>query len=332
MQDEDTNINSLLFMMASISPLVRESIERESYRDSALPDESTQIHILEDAFSNLIKDLETIGLSFDIEMSDYVDDSHKLSKFIELVKYILPGSFYDILKIDSQIRQLIENIVNGSIGSNNTFIQVYLIELAGLDGNIPIKPELIDFIDQIYPLTTQTEIFSDYLKNMIDLYNQERPTTTTDSERHIAYREIMKEKIGDFSYAVNKFEGYEYFSELLKIQNVFIRDLLAPDNFNEYSYLFLEDKHDLPQELQENYDRKWYHYHVSHRWSYPYFEIRNTTPSLAEQVAIACYNYMFNGMNRGAYDASMIKFRKDYPDQYKIDEKIFLDNQETQRV
>lgn len=331
MQDDETNVNSLLFMMATLSPQVRESLERESYRDSALPDESTESHILEDAFSNLMRDLNTLGLTFDIEPSDYTEDHRKLSMFIEVVKHLLPNTLYDIIKTDSRIRQLIENIVDGSIGEDNTFIQVYLIELAGLEGTLPIKEELVDFIDQLYPLVSQTEIFSQYFKNLVDLHYQERPSESTDHERHLAYREVVKNIVGDFSNTLNKFEEYEYFSTLLKIQKIFISDLLSPENFVEYSYIFLENESTLPVELTEGYFKKWEHYKVSHKWCYDYFKLRNLVPSLAEQVAIACFSYTLSIHTKSDYSSLMKEFRKEFPDNYKIDQKIFELIQENSR-
>lgn len=335
MQDlsqQNLTMNSLIFVMTNISPAVRESIETESYRLTAEPDGSTEDYVMEDCFKNLIRDLETIGLTFDIDMSDYVEDFSKLSMFLEVAQLLLPNSLYPIIKTDSKIRTLLENIANGSIGGYNTVVQTYLIELAGLEGSPALKPHLEDFIDQLYPLVTQTEVFSDYIKHMIELYQQERPSTINDSDRYIAYKDVLKNKIDLFATAVYAFEEYEYFSDLLKLQNMFIRDLLIPDNFIEYSYLFLETRDELPEELKQGYDRKWYHYMVSHRWCYDYFKIRNLEPSTSEKVAIACYCYMHSEGDYTKYESMMRDFRAAYPDGYRVDQKLFPSSKEESHV
>lgn len=322
LSDHPSMINSLIFVMATISNQARTSLETEEYRFTALPDEVTPQYVLEDAFKNMMVDLETIGLSFDIDMSDYVDDFYKLSKFLDFVSLLLPNTLYDFIKTDSKLRTVISNIVNGSLGDGGTFIQVYISELAGLDGSLALRPELTDFLDQLYLQVTQTEVFSDYLKNMIQLYNDQRPSDITDAERHIQYRDVLKEKLGMFFDASSLFEGYDYYEELYKIRQVFVKDLLSPDNFIEYSYLFLENPTTIPDDLIPGYHQKWYHYKVSHRWCYDYYTVRDIEPTLAEQIAIACFEYMMNSTDINAYKTNMSVFRRQYPDMYKIDEKI----------
>jgi hypothetical protein len=313
--DVSPDKNTLLFLMSNISPKVRDSLETENYRSTAEPDGATLEYILEVAFKNLIQDLETIGLSFDIDMSDYVDDSNKLSKFIQLVQLLLPNTLYDIIKTDTAVRDLLSQIVGGSLGHEGTTIQVYLSEIAGLDGGIPVRETLVDFIDQIYPLVSQTSVFSDYIKNLLDLHSDERPSVITDPERHLEYSEFLKNLVGDFGDALHLFEGHKGFDKVLTIQNFIIRDLISPHNFTDYAYMFLEYKINLPEELREGLDRKWYHYAVSHPWFYEYYTLRNILAEFSEeyQIAYVCFRYALSAGLRENFELSIEEAKSKIP-------------------
>lgn len=310
--------NSLLFIMASISPLVQESINLELYRSKADSDGSTEEYILEDSFTRLLQDLEIIGLTFNIDMSDYVDDMGKLSLFVQLAQLLLPNSLYDVIKTDTQIRSLIDHILKGSLGSENSVIQTYLSELGGLDGNLPIRPALADFIDQLYPLVTQTEVFSDYLTNLFNLHEDERPALIVDDERHAQYRAVLRDKIGLLSDAVNLFETWDGFPKLMSAMNFIIRDLIAPDNFTDYAYLLLENKDTLPEELHQGYLDKWRHYYVSHPWCFSYYKVRGEGEGILPipweyRTLIACFTYAMGATTKEAYKAGVADLRRYYP-------------------
>lgn len=314
--DHDTSTNALLFLMTNMSPAVRDAIETESYRNKADSDGATPEYILEDAFTHLLKDLETIGLTFAIDMSDYVEDYNKLSMFLELGQLLLPNTLYDILKKDHTVKTLVEHVLSGCLDNDTTTIQVYLSEIAGLDGGLPLKEHLVDFIDQLYPLVTQTEVFSDYLRNLLALNNEERPSPNTDPDRHIAYSEKLKAVIGDLADAVNLFSKESFYPELVSYQNLAIRDFLIPDHFTDYAYLLLEDKAQLPEELRELFDRKWYQYFASHPWNFEYYLVRNTHQAVSEvqQVIVICFAYAICNSNTQMFQTLLVDLQKYHPD------------------
>lgn len=292
----DKNQNSLLFLMASISPRVKEALETESYRAYTQGEEATAQFIIEDAVKNLAYDLKDIGLLLDFDLSEYSEDMGKLSKLIQLSELVLPSSLYALIRTDSAIRTLLEQILMGSLGGHTTIIETYLTEISGIDGTIPIREHLVDYLDEMIPSISQTEIFTDYLKNLLQLYTEERPTIIHDEERHTAYQQALRGFLGRLSDAVNLFETWDNFTQLESVLQFILHDLIAPHNFTEYAYLFLESKETLPDSLYEGYQKKWYHYTVSHPWCFEYHQLRSPKDSVQEipmkyRMMIVCMAY-----------------------------------------
>ena len=289
-------INEAIFIMASISPKVQSSLELESYRLLADSDESTEKFILEDTFSNFIKDLEEIGLKFKGDISIYTEEMESLSSFIRISTLLLPSSLYQILRNNQKIRDLVERIVKGDLGDNTTYIETYLSELGGLDGHTAIESDLTDFIDQMYPLISQTEVFSDYFKNMIKLINEEKLMNESDHDMHTQYTDKMKYLIGRLSDATNQFENDPRYNVIASLQKLVIREFLAPCNFHEYSYLFLNTEETLPKDLIPNFRRKWYHFYISGPWGIEYYHYRQIpiSPDSGVWPFLYCFLYAMN--------------------------------------
>lgn len=315
------NTNTHLFLMASLSPEVAKCLEQETYRFSADVDESTENHILEQCVYAMLKDVETIGVTLDIDPSDYIEDHNALSQLIQCVELILPNGLYPTLKRDECVRNLIRDILLGSIGDGSSVIHVYLSELAALDGGIPHRLHLVDAIDRLYTQISQTGVFTGYLKNMLDLLEQEKNAPESDPERHILYNRKVREIIGLLSDAVNLFDKDVDYTSLLKIQNIIIKDFLSPDNFIEYAYLLLESPDTLPPELESGYSNKWMHYNVSHKWRWFYYPTRKIkTIERPYQIINACFTYAISA-SKEQYQERMMPMRMMFPDDH-VDNQI----------
>lgn len=290
-QDSNQDINTALFLMASLSPKVKESIDLELYKQTADSDGSTDQYILDDAFLNFIRDIETIGLSLSFDYSDLTEDMSKLFKFLKFTSYLLPNSLYDILKTDIKIRECVDHILSGSLGEDNTLIQVYLSELGGLDGQDPLVPELTETLDEYYPIISQTEIFTDYIKTIHGLVLSERLIVESDHQTHEIFRNKARDLIGRFSDAVNVFSDQAIYDQLCTFQNWFIKDLTAPVNFIDYNYIFGVDKNTLPEDLVEGHTQKRYHYEVSHLWCMAYYQVRKLEVFEVHKTIMSCFFY-----------------------------------------
>ncbi len=273
--EDPKNTNAIMFAMATLSPKAADSLETENYRFTAENDLSTEQYILEDAFHSLIKDLDTIGVLLKFDYTNYVNDRETLCKFLKLCSYILPNILYPKIKTDSILRSIIERIASGDLGDGGTFLQVYLSELGGLDDDLPVLPDLTDYIDSIYQVVDQSDNFSDYMKNLIFLYESETLTINSDQETHTLY----KEKISDIFASLVDFQ--KIFAEdskyrfVLSMSDRIIQDFLSPVNFSEYSYLLLHNEETIPEDLIEGYKRKWQYYFMSHSWCYDYYNLRH---------------------------------------------------------
>jgi hypothetical protein len=277
--------------MASLSPKVKEAIELETYRTTADSDGATDQYILNNVFLLLIKELEEIGLEFTVDYSDYTDELDKLFQFLQFVSYLLPNSLYGILKSDITFRKCVERILGGSLGADETLIQTYLSELGGLDGHEALVPELADTVDVFYPTAIQTSVFTDYMHTIYELVDTERMAVESDHETHTTYIGSIRDLVGRLSDAVNLFESDPEYAELCRIQNFIIKDFTSPTNFIDYNYLLNVAPESLPDELVAGYDRKWYHYRVSHAWCMPYHQVRDLHPSDAHYVMFFAFLY-----------------------------------------
>lgn len=311
--DSQADKNTLLFLMASVSPLVADSLERESYRITCDTDEASIDHILGDAIRNLFKDVNSVGIILNVDPTDYIDDLPELRMLLELVQLLLPNTLYASLKTDTRLRTMVEHVVGGTLSDHETVIETYLSQLGGLDSTPALRPHLTDFIDGMYPLIKQTPLFSDYLKNIIDLLHQERPSVISDDERHSLYRDVLRKRIGLLSDAINSFDDYPEYQSLVTLQNFIIRDFIAPDNFINYAYLLLENESTLPPEIHDGYQTKWYHYRVSHPWCFDYHQVRKQSISRSHQIAILCFAFAMND-SVGGYSVWVNELLKKYPD------------------
>lgn len=287
----DAATNTALFLICSMSPTAKNGIELESYRQTADQDMADNEHILESAFINLTKDLQTLGLVLEVDYSSVFETKDSLFSFLTLVSYLLPNPLYAILKRETKIKECLEHILTGSLGDDETLIQTYLSELGGLDGQDPLVPELATTIDHVYSAIGQTDQFTDYIRNIIQLVQDERLVVEADDESHNAYRAKLRSLISRFARAVNAFEHHPDYEKLASIQNHLILNFVAPDNFIEYNYLFVIGRTNIPDDLVASFDKKWYHYAVSNVWCAPYHDVRKTIPTEAEKLAMYCFVY-----------------------------------------
>jgi hypothetical protein len=310
----DTNVsaNYALFLMASLSPKVKDMVDLELYRQTADSDASTEQYILDNGLAEFIKDIESIGITLEIDYGHMSEDLPKLFTFIHLASYLLPNSLYNLVKTDTHVQECLQHILSGSLGDNETLVQTYLSELGGLDGQLALVPDLTDILDQMYPAISQTEIFTDYIKNILDLITQEKMAVESDSESHKAYQDVIRNLVGRMSDAVNLFSRKALFAQMCQIQNIFIRDLTSPVNFIAYNYIMTNTVETLPEDLGEGYKRKWYHYHVSHPWCLEYYKLRNLVPTPAQILITYCFAYALNP-SRPLYEASVVELRQMYP-------------------
>jgi hypothetical protein len=310
--ESDQNINTALFLMASLSPKVREMIDLELYRQTADSDASTEQYILDSALGEFVKDIDSIGLALDIDYGHLSEDLPKLFQLIHLAGYLLPNGLYSVIKANGLVADCIRHVLDGSIGDNHTAIQTYLSELGGLDGQEALLPDLTDFIDEIYSSLSQTEVFTDYLRNLLDLVSQEKLVVESDSESHTAYRNHIKEIIARQSDAVNSFSQHPAYERLCRIQKCCINDLTAPSNFIAYNYIFTTPVETIPDDLLESYKRRWYQYYVSHSWGLDYFGIRKLTPTDTQIMMLYIFAYA-TCSTRSEYDSRAQALRHAYP-------------------
>lgn len=285
-------INSLILRMAELSPSVGEALDLESYREISLKDEVTPKSILSDLLGKFFEDIESVGVVIEFDEEDYATDYGLLANLISLGELLLPHGLYQLMKTNSKIRMVIQHVVDGSLNAHETAIETYLTQVAGSEGSPPILPEIAEYLDSVIPLLSQTDLFRDYLENMCDLLDTERPAVEADASRHRDYNQITKDMIVKLTRAMSQVHPGEMPPELLHVFKVIVHDLKASDNFIDYAYMMLEKPDTLPPELIPGWERMWFRYRVSHRWCYEYYPTRAMEPTGIFPDVILCAEYM----------------------------------------
>lgn len=286
--DNEHTVNQAVMLMATLSPRARDSVDLELYRESADSDGSTPQYILEYVFVEFTKDLEDLGLQFDIDYSEYCSNLGTLFSFLRLGTVLLPNNLYALVKSNMRLRDTINAILDGNMDPTESVIHNYLSAIAGLEINNPIFPELTEFVDSIYHSVSQTDKFTTYLENVRELSQDEMVMAPSSQEDHLSYSDKIKliltrlgQSISDYSETPDVYKTYRF------IQN----DLLAPANFHHYAYLFLQSKDSLPDDVGELFDRRWYEHYVSHRWFPEYHILRKTRPSQSDIICMLGMTY-----------------------------------------
>lgn len=318
--EDSKNTNAIMFAMATLSPKAAESLDTENYRFAAESDQSEEQYILEDAFQRLIKDIETLGIIFKFDYTDYTNDRKTLCQFLKLCQYILPNILYPKMKSNSILRSVIERIVSGDLGDNNTYLQTYLSEIGGLDNDLPIDPSLTDYADSIYSYLDQTENFSDYFKNLVELYNTEKLSIDSDPETHEAYKNKITDLFSDIIDLSNVFIDDPRYSNIQIICDKIFMDFSNPDNFTEYSYILLHDENTIPEDLIGRYNQKWQYYFMSHPWCYDFHALRHQDVDVNSPLWPVMLVFQM-ALKKSGYivDSSLTTVKSSYPNKSDLD-------------
>jgi hypothetical protein len=311
--------------MANMSPLVRDSLEKESYRLTADSDGATEDYILADSFKLFIQEMDSLGLSLSLDTTSVIDDRSQLFPFLHLASYLMPASLYHQLKTQQHLRQVLGDLLTGSLGdANASLIHNYLSELGGLDDQMALVPDLTDQADQLYLHITQSDVYTDYMTNLMVLVDEEKLALESDADSHAQYRDKLKVIIGRLTDAVNNFSRDPAFDELGQIQRFIIQDFINPSNFIAYNYLFTLSPDLLPDELIASWKQKQMGYQASHPWCSLYYTVRDLKPTSVQIIMLHCFLYALHG-DRADYATVASELGKTYPLSFDLTSSLFKD-------
>lgn len=306
--DQPTDINTALFLLTSLSPSAKISLGLELQRVSAI-NEADEDYALGDALLNTIKDLNELGIECHFDYGDLINNPEELFRFTHLLQYLMPTSLYHLLKSNDRLKKTLGDILNGSLSYDQSVLQTYLSELGGLDGQEALYPNLTDITDYYTTILSQTPVFTDYLKHLLVLLAEQSLTKESLSKDHEEYNLLLKKLIARFQFAVDHFSNTESTSSFLnKALTLFISDMIKADHFHDYHYLWATNRQDLPEDLVDLFDQKWYHYRVSHPWCYDYYAIRNIPISEKETLLICIFAFVLH-QTYEAFEDFVLKYQ-----------------------
>ncbi len=309
--DQPTDINTALFLLTSLSPSAKTSLGLDLQRFSVL-DDADEDYALGDALLNTIKDLNDLGIEVHFDYGDLLNNREELFKFIHLLHYLFPSSLYTLLRSQDHLKKTISDILSGSLSYDQSVLETYFSELGGLEGQEALVPELTETVDYYTTLLTQTPVFTDYLKQLLTLLADQSLTKESSSKDHDAYNLHLKKLITRFQFIVDQFNNQEKIHSFLnRYLSLFIGDMIKPDHFHTYHYLWLTQRDSLPEELIALFDQKWYHYRVSYPWCYDYYHLRNISINEEEAYLICGFAFVLHD-NYEAFEQFILKYQ--HPD------------------
>lgn len=273
----DRDVESIGFLLTTVSPSARKMIDMETWRTFVSSDEGDADHILPLLFQCLTTDLETIGITCAIDYDSISSDPTSFFAFLNLSRLFLPNTLYPMAQDRAVIRDALRSISDGSFSTGQTAITTWIDMIAGHEG----MPPLIDGFGPVAELVrssiTSDQRFMDYLLAMEANLQLSRLTPRIDPQETERYTEILKAGLWRQHAIQSKLTALlseeEFFAVSAKVKR-FTRDLLNPDDLVNNQYLFLNTAETLPQDLRFSYQQRWYHFRVSYPLYLDYYTAR----------------------------------------------------------
>ena len=271
------DVETIGFLLATLSPSAKKMLDGETWRTLVSSDEGDADHILPLLFQCLTTDMETIGITCDVDYNSLAIDPQMLFAFLNLCRLILPNTLYPAAMEMPDVRDALRTISDGSYSTGMTAITTWLDILAG-DGT---TPPLIDgfgpVVEQIRSSTTSDSRFIDYLLTLETNLELSRMTHRVDPQETERYITVIKDALWRQVEVVNRLGGIVPEDQQTALHGAikrFTRDVMAPDDLVANQYLFLNTPATLPQDLTYSYKERWMWFRVSHRLFWEYYDAR----------------------------------------------------------
>lgn len=274
---------SCIAACASMSPSARQAVDQYLYLYRIDEDDVDNDAVLRELITNILVDLRTIGVVFNLSVEDLSLSDSSTVDFINLCYILLPNTLYPALRSSDSLKTLLTGIVDGSLGENEPAINTYLKELIGFDTGLALVPELTTIIELLLPGSDSSEIFMTYLKTLLDDLETERMMPDVDPNHHNQFISMIRGWQWDaVNFAANvellvnepALTGYNH------IVKRWVSDLLDPDHLVWNMYLFLTDPNTLPEGIRKRYEIRKIGYMASCPLFVQYYTERNTTKDL----------------------------------------------------
>ena len=265
------------FIMATVSPSAKKMLDGETWRNFVSSDEGDANHILPLLFQCLTTDMETIGITCDVDYDTLSIDPQQLFSFLNLCRLIFPNTLYPLAMDMPDIRDALRTISDGSYSTGQSAITTWLDLLGGHDG----IPGLIDgfgpIVEQIRQSLTSDSRFIDYLLTFETNLELSRMTHRIDPKETERYIEVIKTALWRQVEILGRIGGIvpdDQQNALNRAVKRFSRDVVTPDDIVANQYLFLNTPATLPTDLVFSYRERWNNFKVSHPLFWEYYDAR----------------------------------------------------------
>ena len=310
--DQPATIDQLLFWMASLSPSVQDSLDRELYRQNADSDGSTAEIIMTDAFQLMMRDGASVGLQIEADWTEWMDRPEWIKDIIHLWSYLLPSGLYPQMRSNRRVGELVDHVLDGSGGHHETALQMMLSELGGLDGGVPLVPALTDVADQLYPVMVGSAIWSECL-DRLQILLRDAQRGDGDPDIHDQVRRCVRGRLNRLQTIIEMWHDHPLIDDLQGWQDRVIWAWTHLESVAEWAYVWLTNSETLPTPLHDQWTLRKHWMMVSDPWYPDYFKVRKLNPSPAQQLFVRCVAAT-DAKSPQAYQTALDSFCVRYPD------------------
>lgn len=298
------------FLLATLSPSARKMIDMETWRTMVSSDEGDAEHILPLLFQCLITDMQTIGVTCEIDYDAISADGVLFFQFLNLCRLIMPNTLYPFLQSNDNLRTRLATVWDGSYDTGSTPIVTWLDLLCGHDGLPPIIEGFEEIGAYARPTISSDARFMTYLRTIEDNLSLSRLTRPVDPQRHTRYVDALKTALWRQVELEGRFAGVIPESDQTAIQNAmkrFTRDMVATDEIIEHQYLFLESFDTLPSALHDSFLTKWDLFRHAYPLFTEYYAVRKIPIGIKEAI-LCVYGMAITLRNENDYKVALEKF------------------------
>lgn len=309
------DVENVGFILTTVSPSARKMIDMETWRTFVSSDEGDADHILPLLFQCVITDLETIGVTCDVEYEALSLDPVAFFAFINLIRLILPNTLYPFVQDNDRARKAILSISDGSFSTGQSAIVTWLDLIAGPDGLPGLADGFRSIVQQIRSVTSSDERFMNYLLTLENNIGLSRLVPRLDHEATSQFIEVFKACLWRQVAVEDKVASLIPQADQATVARLvkrFSRDVISPDDLVMNRYLFLNSEATLPSDLHFSYKERWTQFKASHPLFETYY-VERSMEMTATRYCLCVMGLAIISKTREVYQESLRSFLERNP-------------------
>lgn len=236
----DLSISTLILRICNVSPSARNYFDGAQSLVNVDDDETINSTDLNGVVEKFVDDLSDIGIDLHCTLNDLIVNLQTVDLFARLGEMIMPSSLYDTMKANPEIRDAIKNILQGSISDDPPIIPI--LQYFGYHNEVfseTCGPVADFFLDKI----TSTEVFINYLSNLITVDNKLSGMLDMSIDKAAQYIKYMSQNMGllhsRISDVLDKIQDEQNYVPAGQLITQGTYALVSPMKLSQYAWIYL---------------------------------------------------------------------------------------------